>query len=489
MTDGIFLKNLTKQDTITDTALIPFTNKDGVSRNISYLNFKAQLEKGGVSAQVNSDPSSEVALVSVQNDNIGLATNVGGVLTFDVSKLPTNVPITSIKYVRTKDDLAGTLSSSVAYLLDGVIDMGAQSIQVPVGGLTIIGYSFNTSGLFSDQANYTMFTSPAGDSGSLYTKDCYVTVSGANSKVFDITNADGLGFVEFLSTNFLSCTSLGTISGYRQGFESGTGRLFGFPELTLEGTWIGGYRITSSIVTALDASFAGTVFKAGPSLTMNGRFITDVNCNLPASASFSDFLSSNFPNPSTVQVNGAIFARNGISDPEDTNIFPNLSPSDLVCAWSDNIGLGNTYPGGTETLSAESATTIAATSTFYDLAGTFTSSELQHFDEFANGNLRHIGNSPRDYKINLFFVVAGTAGDSLTLKIRKWDDSASGFVDVLTQTKPVNNLVSGNDLAFFNILKSVTLDKNDYIDLQIANNSSTNNVTAKLESFYEISAR
>lgn len=486
---GIKLSQLTKQDTITDTALIPFTNLDGVSRNISYQNFKANLEKGGVSAKVNSDPLSEVAVVSVQNDNIGLATNSGGVLTLDVSKLPTNVPVNSIKYVRTADDLAGALDSSVAYVLDGVINMGTQTVLVPATGLTIIGFSFDVSGLFSDQPNHTVFSSPVGGSGNLYMRDFKITTNGTGSKVYNLTDSDGLHAVEVLSVNFDNCKSLGEINGYRQGFESGTGRIFGSPELTLSGTWVGGYRATSSIAVVLDAGFTGTLFKAGAGFVMNNRFLTDMNVDLPAGASFSDFTTANFPNPSTIQVKGGTFTRNGVSNPNDTNILPNLSPSNLECDWDNNRGIGNTYVGGTTTLSGESVTNIVAASTFYNLAGTYSTADLQHFDSPSQGSLRHIGTNPRDYKINLFYVVTGNSGDSLSLKIQKWDDSSAGFVDVITQTKAVNNLVGGDDLAFFNIVKSVTLDQNDYIKLQISNNSNTNNVTARLESFYEIAER
>ena len=41
--------------------------------------------------------------------------------------------------VKQASDLSGTLDSTKVYLIDGIIDMGAQSIEVPSGGLTIIG--------------------------------------------------------------------------------------------------------------------------------------------------------------------------------------------------------------------------------------------------------------------------------------------------------------------------------------------------------------
>jgi len=53
----------------------------------------------------------------------------------------------------------------------------------------------------------------------------------------------------------------------------------------------------------------------------------------------------------------------------------------------------------------------------------------------------------------------------------------------------VLNLTGGTDVAFFNIIKSVQLDQNDYIKIQVANNSGAADVTVQLESFYEITER
>ena len=53
----------------------------------------------------------------------------------------------------------GTIDSSKVYFLDGVIDMGTTSLVVPTTGITIIGSSFDVSGLTSSEDNYTLFTS------------------------------------------------------------------------------------------------------------------------------------------------------------------------------------------------------------------------------------------------------------------------------------------------------------------------------------------
>jgi len=484
MTNGIKLTGLTQQDTIDDTALVLITNKDKVSRSISFLNLKKGITKGGVSAQKNLDPSQSVGLIDIQNDNIGLATVSGGNLTLDISKLPTNVPINSVRYVRNVSDLTGALDSNVLYIVDGIIDMGSTSIEVPAGGLNITGFNPNVSGLFTSTASATLFTSPVGGSGDLFLENLLIQASGTSAKVYDIKDSNFSHAVEVLSCIYNDCTSLGNIEDYRQGLEDNTARFGGTPELTLVGSWLGGFRATTTIVRGLDSGMSGSLFKAGAGFTMASRFLTDMNADLPANCSLSDFSPSNFTLPSTIQIQGAI-----VTGAANVGPTPNLTAGELECDWRNNIGVDNTYVGGSTKVTTAVLTPVAAINTYYDVLGTFTASELQHFDAPVSGQLRHLGANPVNYKINLFFTVAGSANNLISLKVVKWDDSASGFVDVVAQQKPVLNLTGGTDVAFFNIIKSVQLDQNDYIKIQVANNSGTADVTVQLESFYEITER
>lgn len=394
----------------------------------------------------------------------------------------------SLRPVRVKEDLAGELDSSVVYLLDGIIDMQDQQITVPAEGLSIRGTSFRTSGLISSADNYTMFVSEAGGSGDLVGEDYLVTVNGTGSKVYDLLDVDGTHAFEFEAINYLGCTSLGKINGYRQGLETGTGRIGGTPDLELDGTW-SGYRITTSIIVALDSGFTGSIFKAGPSFEMGIRFITDVNCDLPAGGSFADFAPSNFTAPSVFQIRGADFTRNGLVVSDDPNLTPNITASDLECAWSDNRGINNTFEGGRLSISTEAATVVSVIGDFYDIAGTTTASNLAHFDQPANGQLRQLGDSPRDYLFFSYLQLQGSQNDQLMVKVVKWDDSVSSFVDLITQTATVNNFSGPRDVAIVNINYPVTLDRNDYVKLQVANASTATNITAEIDSFLFLSER
>jgi hypothetical protein len=386
-------------------------------------------------------------------------------------------------------DLAGTLDSTKEYFIDGIVDMGSQTIIVPSGGLSIVGYNFDVSKLISSAANYSMFTSPAGGSGNLIGRDYAIEVTGSGSEVYILTSVTGFEAFEFARINYNDCESLGTITNYRQGLESGTGRFGGKPQLTLAGTWVGGYFIDSSIIRSLDDG-AYSIFAAGTGFTMASRFRSNMNTDLPASASYLDFAPANFINPSILQLDGMIITRDGAFNSEDANLTPNISASDLVSDWTGNNGIGNTFEGGSIGVTTETTTTITTPNVFVDIAATlWTATDLQHFDNPAGGQLRHGGSTPREFKVIADFLLDSTSGDDLTLRVVRWDDSASTFITVLDQTREVNNFQGGRDLAFFNVNINTVLDTNDYIKLQVANVAATNNVTAEADSYYIVEAR
>lgn len=384
--------------------------------------------------------------------------------------------------------LSGTLDSTKEYFIDGVVDMGTQQIEVPAGGLNLKGYNFDVSKLISSEDNYTMFTSPVGGSGNVLGQGYAIEVTGTSSQVYDLVSDTGFEAFEFSQVNYNDCTSLGTIDNYRQGFETGTGRFGGKPELTLAGTWIGGYFIESSIVRSL-VDGAYRLFKAGAGFSMASRFRSNQNIDLPASASYTDFTPAQFTNPSTVQLDGMIISRDGVFNSSDSNILPNISHGDLPSSWKGNVGIPNTFEGGVSTVTVEAATTVSLVDTWYALAGTWSPTSLQHFDSPSNGQLRHLGDNPKEYKITSSLVIAGTSGHDISVRLGVWDDSASSFTNGIEQRRQINALAGSRDVAFFTIIGNTELDKNDYIFLEILNNTSGTNVTVELDSFFLIEGR
>ncbi len=383
----------------------------------------------------------------------------------------------------------GVIDSTKEYFLDGIIDFTGTglSIEVPSGGIYITGYNFDTSGLKCTDAAYTLFTSPVGGSGNILFKDFLIDIQGAGSEVYDIVGDTGFEAIEVDRVNFNNCVSLGTVDAYRQGLETGTGRFGGTPELTLAGTWVGGYFIDTSIVRTL-SNAAFSLYKAGTAFVMNSRFRSNQNIDLPALASFVDFAPANFVNPSTLQLEQCIITRNGVADAGDSNLTPNISASDLESSWTSNNGLTNTFEGGRANVTVEVTTTIVQ-NVFTDLLGTWTASGLQHFDSPSNGQLRHLGNSPREYKVLTSVVLEGNQNDIVTIKIVKFDSSATSFSDVETQTRTINQLQGSRNVGFFNLFAVVTLDQNDYVKVQVTDTSGSNDVTAEIDAFLIVDER
>jgi len=384
--------------------------------------------------------------------------------------------------------LGATIDSTKEYFLDGVIDLGAVSIEVPAGGMNIKGYDFNISGLTSSEAAYTMFTSPIGGSGDILWKDFKIEVTGAGSQVLDIVSDTGNEAFEIDRINFNNCTSLGEIDNYRQGLETGTGRFGGTPNLILSGVWSGGFFIDASIVRGLtDGAYA--LYEAGTGFTMASRFRSNQNVDLNATVALLDFAPANFTNPSTLQLDKCLVTRNGVINAGDATLIPNISQTNLESIWQGNVGIQNTFVGGSLSLTVEVESVITTPGVFVDLLGTFVDSDLQHFDVPLNGQLRHLGNSPREFKVIFEGILVSTSGDELDLKVVVWDDSASGFVDYKITRRVVNNLQGGRDVAFYTIITNIILDKNDYVKLQVANVAATNNITAELNSDITVEER
>lgn len=391
---------------------------------------------------------------------------------------------TQTKVIKSRFDFPTILSSDIVYFIDGVIDMSDSFLEVPAGGLYLSGHNFDVSQLVSTVNNHTLFTSPVGGSGNLVCNDFSISVSGTDSKVYDLVGATGDEAFEFSAINYTNCTSRGEINNYRQGLETGMGFFGGSPSLTMSGAW-NGHRIDTSIVRGLDD---GTdLFKAGTGFTMSGRFVTDINCDLPATGSLLDFSDANIVNDESLVIQGAFITRDGVVNPEDAGLTPNISESSVKSSWKGNTGLANTTKYIKGVCSAEVETVVSAVDTYYPLLGAITIERQTHFDSPANGQYRLLTGTG-DYLITGDLTIEGTANDTIDIRVTKSTDDGVSFAEVINHTKRVvNNLSGGRDVAFFPINFITKLNKNDRIRIEVENKTSTGNVTMELDSFLVVS--
>lgn len=382
-----------------------------------------------------------------------------------------------------------TIDSTKTYLINGNIDMGSQTIEIPSGGISITGYDFTRSKIFSTANSFSLFTSPVGGSGNVLIQNIAIDVSGTSSQVYDIVGDTGSEAIEVNRVNYENCTSLGTIDTYRQGLESGTGRFGATPRLTLAGTWLGGFRISTSIARNITDGATGALFQAGVGLVLNSRFITNMNADLGSTMALIDFAPSNINGTQLLQLNGAIITRNGVSDASDTTLYPNIDHTDVQSYWKNNRGLPNTQKGGELNITATSTTTINTVNVWENLAGTFTIDNEEHFDSPVNGQLRYLDDDEESFSLNIVVSIDGTAGNNIELRSTIFRDETSTFEPQKSQLKQINSFQGPNDRAFFTIIDAFIMRSNDYVKLEVRNTSNTNNVTAEIDSYFIIDER
>ena len=403
--------------------------------------------------------------------------NVGNPI---VSKSGTWLNISALAnaiYVHDAATLTGTLESGKVYVIDGVIDIGSDSINVPEGGLVLQGLGFGVSKITTSENNATIFSYGGSYSGDLFIHDLEIEATGTGSKVFDLDNNGNSGAVECVGTNFLNCKSLGTLDSYRQGLWSNLALLFCTDGLTMSGTWSGGFRATTCIIVG--SGFTGTVFKEGTSLSIGGRIISDMNAaNLNSSGTFCDFQPANI-------TNDASFLMDGVTVNSASNAFPNMPASDTKARFSRCVGADNTYVGGQWAISTETATSCTA-GTPIKLAGTTTYSDMQWFSQTTNNAFVYDGANDIEVVVHVSLSYDGTNNDVIKTIIRKYDNSGASYSDVsITGGQTIR---SGNRLDSVNLHGFTTLSQNDRIEIWVENDSS-NNVTASLDGLVSVSER
>jgi hypothetical protein len=379
--------------------------------------------------------------------------------------------------------LGGVIDSNKEYFIDGKINTGGTPIVIPANGLSLAGYSFDISGLYSSENSYTMFVSDVGGSGNLVAKDLDLSVTGTSSSVYDLTDVDGTNAIELSRINYTGCTSLGELTNYRQGLETGSGRFGGTPELTFSGNWIGGYRIDTSIVRGI--SNITSLFKEGTSLVFNGRFILSINCDLPATGNLIDFQASNIASEDSLQLKDCFVTRQGVLDTSDPNISPNIDEKNTKSFWSQNTGVTSTQKYIRDTITTEVTTVVSSSGVFYPLEGVFTTdADVSHFDSPVNGQIRLLSGNGK-YQVFGNLILDAGSNNILNLRVTKSEDDGVTFpIEVNHVVRQVNAFLGGRDVAFFDLNFLTALRKNDRLRLEAANDTSTVDIVAELDSTF-----
>lgn len=375
--------------------------------------------------------------------------------------------------VTSPDQMDGVLRSDVVYVPIGMIDLSTVNPLVGSGGVFIQGADYFISGFYSTANSHTLFeTDPATYAGNFRMQNCALYSSGTSSKLFELDNEENSGAVEFNSCNIGdfagSTTEIGNLTEYRQFRTNDCGFFRVQDGLTFTGTWAGGFRINDTIVLAQAAS--STLFKPGVGLTFGGRCISDINAASvdPTTITF-DFTASNFLLDAGFQLTGASFAPN-------SSISVTTDENEIQSFFRDCVEIRNTRPGFDLEFTADAVTALTA-DTDAKVAGTTVTTNATWWTQTGNNEVTYNSSLVRDFKITVNCTVDGGANDEISLIVKKWDDSASAYVDLKTRTRNISNVLGGLDVANYSFVTTGEFAENDRIELWMRNNDDGTDAT------------
>jgi hypothetical protein len=426
------------------------------------------------------------AAISGQLELPGQALNSGlSALNQDLGDGRYSIAASNEVHVTSATQLNGLLDSTKVYLLDFDGVMGANQMRIGPGGASIKSNGAIGTALTSTEDNYTMIIDDAGDAGNLIIERIRFSVTGTSSKVFDVTTS-ALGSVFSIDTPlFLNCTEIGILDGFGV-MQFDTMQNIGCSQgFTLDGD--------ITLLTIEDGASSGmvsggTLFRQGASLSItNNCTISNNTFIMGAGVTLCDFDETNF-----TQDAGFALDSNNISG--GGAYFSAIDGDNVKCRWRNNnfdpaTAETNTYVGAGWLLTSETPTLLGgASATDFKVLGTTTYADEAWFSNTTNNAF--VYDSERSIKVEIKGVISltGTNGNDIQLKIRKWDDSASGYVDI--QTVPAQEMTSTGAAVNVPVLVYTTIDSpSDRIELWGQNVSNTADFTVKENSILSIVER
>ena len=379
--------------------------------------------------------------------------------------------------IKSPNDFPESLDPTKIYMLDGFIDLtGTGKVLNVPNGANFGGFGTDVSGIVCSDDDYTLMNGNI--TGNIFASSMTFTISGANSQVYDLTSTNGDSVLEVDRVNYTNCTSRGELTDFRQGLETNVGLYGGSPSLTHSGT-SSGWR--TDVTNAFGLVDGTVIHKAGTNCVFNDRFITEINCDLPAIGALIDFSEVNIANDESLQIRGARIKRAGALVANDTSATPNITERSIKSRWKNNVGIANTHKYIKSSCTAEVETVVSAVDEYYSLLGAFTVENSSHFEMNPNGVFTMLtGSGVTSFTSNL--VLSGTQGNTIDVRIVKSTDDFATFDVIDHAFSKVENFSGPNDVARFIINFDDALTAGEKFRIEVENKTSTNNVTMLLGS-------
>jgi hypothetical protein len=397
------------------------------------------------------------------------------------TNLEVDVSRVSEVFVVEESQLDGVLDSSKVYVLDpSLVLTGAVTISVPSAGLSLRSTGAITSSLSCSANSYTMFDG----GGTLVLQGIALTASGTSSQIFNLTAPGAIDILSISRCAFVACTSMGVVNDYgiilldtNQSIANTTGLEVGGDVISFERMNCASTAMPSGGTELIE----GTLLSISRRLLMSGCVDT-----IASGVKLCDFQDTNFVADAGFEV-----ILNDISGAG--TFFSELDADNIKCRWRDNnfdpaSAESNTYVGARWEMTTETATIVAAPATDYKVLGTTTYADEFWFSNTTDNAFVYDSSRSINVEIKGALSITGTNGHEIQLLVRRWDDSASSYVDI--QTVPAREMSSTGAAASVAVLAYATLDSPlDRIELWGQNIGATGNFTVKDNSVFAITER
>lgn len=363
-----------------------------------------------------------------------------------------------------------TLPSGIYYIDAFDLDLGDYTL-VANGDIHIFGLSQLLTRISSKKVGAVLLKT---NNANVFLTNIEVSCTGAGSRAFELTDTVGDKSLDMDYVSFGAGTDWGIISGFRQGYMGQCFAVGSTKGFTLKGTWTGGFTIFNSrFINVSQYVLGGDV-----GFTCNA-IRSNMNVTIPALSVATDFDYNMFNNDGGYQFDGGRFDGVGKMVSDFTTGDTTTAYKSSRSLFRDNTGslAVNTRIGGNWLLLSTQLTPLTV-NVPAKLLGNTQYNNLQHFTQTSSNAFTYTSTEVLDFIIDARLTIDGGANDEIEVIVRKWDNSALAYVDIVAIPATISNILGGRDIAVVNFKAEIEdLDIDDRIELWVVNTSDSTDVT------------
>ena len=163
-----------------------------------------------------------------------------------------------------------------------------------------------------------------------------------------------------------------------------------------------------------------------------------------------------------------------------TNLFQDGQVNGISANDMRDMIVSLAAPMGGIYFSTPALTSIVSSTVYYKAAGTTNGTNLMGMDMPANNRLRYTGATAKHFHVvaQSSVTLASGTNQNIGIQVYHFDDSAA--TGNLLSHSEARTTISGTAIQQITTHADVYLSTNDYLEVHVANNTSTNNIQVEL---------